>query len=179
MNDAAEARWLVLIHQIPPKPDYFRVKVGRRLQRLGAVAIKNSVYVLPRSADSLEDFQWLAREIAQEDGDASICEARFVTGLSDEQIHDLFHQARKADYTQLAEETRRVGRTTPASSDLDEALRGQAEIDLARLKRRFTEVSAIDFFNAPGREAAAGLIAGLESKLRPAPAPETSTRPSP
>jgi DNA-binding transcriptional regulator PaaX len=39
--------WLLLIHQIPPKPDYFRVKVRRRLDRLGSVALKNSVYVLP------------------------------------------------------------------------------------------------------------------------------------
>ena len=45
----SEARWLLLIHQIRPKPDYFRVKIWRRLQRLGAVAIKNSVYVLPKS----------------------------------------------------------------------------------------------------------------------------------
>jgi hypothetical protein len=179
MTDAAEARWLVLIHQIPPKPDYFRVKVGRRLQRLGAVAIKNSVYVLPRSAETLEDFQWLLREITEEGGDASICAACFVDGLSDEQIHSLFHEARKADYSQISDDARRVGKTLPASGDLDASLRGQAETDLARVKRRFAEVGAIDFFNAPGREAAAGLIAGLESRLRPAPAPEAASRPSP
>ena len=49
MDDFNEGRWLLLIHQLPPKPDYFRVKVWRRLQRLGAVAIKNSVYVLPKN----------------------------------------------------------------------------------------------------------------------------------
>jgi hypothetical protein len=179
MSDATEARWLVLIHQIPPKPDYFRVKVGRRLQRLGAVAIKNSVYVLPGSAETLEDFQWLLREITEEGGDASICEARFVDGLSDEQIHSLFHEVRKADYAQISEDARRIGKALPASGVVDESLRGQAEGDLARLKRRFTEVSAIDFFNAPGREAAAGLIAGLESRLRPAPPPETATQRAP
>ena len=43
MPQSAANRWVLLIHQIPPKPDYFRVKVWRRLQRLGAVAIKNSV----------------------------------------------------------------------------------------------------------------------------------------
>src|SRR5262245_48491360 len=63
-------RWLLLIHQIPPKPDYFRVKVRRRLYQLGAIAIKNSVYVLPHSDEMLEDFQWLAREIEQEGGEA-------------------------------------------------------------------------------------------------------------
>ena len=52
-----EGRWLLLIHQLPPKPDYFRVKIWRRLQGLGAVAIKNSVYALPFSPQAFEDFQ--------------------------------------------------------------------------------------------------------------------------
>lgn len=66
-----EARWLLLIHQIPPRPTYLRVKVGRRLQSLGAVAVKNSVYVLPRSEQALEDFQWVRQEIVAGRGDAS------------------------------------------------------------------------------------------------------------
>src|SRR5580765_1917694 len=32
------AAWLLLIHQLPPKPAYLRVKVWRRLQGLGAIA---------------------------------------------------------------------------------------------------------------------------------------------
>src|SRR5213593_1009683 len=96
MPQSAANRWVLLIHQIPPKPDYFRVKVWRRLQRLGAVAIKNSVYVLPRSDETVEDFQWVAREIVEGGGDVSICEARFVEGLSDQQVEALFHSARDA-----------------------------------------------------------------------------------
>ena len=61
MTAATDPRWLLLIHQIPPKPAYLRVKVGRRLQGLGAVAIKNSVYALPRGDQALEDFQWVRR----------------------------------------------------------------------------------------------------------------------
>jgi DNA-binding transcriptional regulator PaaX len=49
MEHTTDGRWLLLIHQIPPKPGYLRVKAWRRLQRLGAVALKNSVYVLPKS----------------------------------------------------------------------------------------------------------------------------------
>ena len=71
MENELERRWLLLIHQIPPKPNYFRVKIWRRLQRLGAVAIKNSVYVLPRNEQMQEDFQWVIREIAEGGGDAS------------------------------------------------------------------------------------------------------------
>jgi hypothetical protein len=71
-SSASATRWLLLIHQIPPKPDYLRVKIGRRLQRLGAVAIKNSVYVLPATADAYEDFQWVVREIEEGGGDAFV-----------------------------------------------------------------------------------------------------------
>ena len=86
MSLAGEERWLLLFHQIPPKPDYSRVKIWRRLQRLGAVALKNSVYVLPKSDQAVEDFQWLIKEIVQLGGEASLCEASFIEGLADEQI---------------------------------------------------------------------------------------------
>jgi hypothetical protein len=100
INDAS-GRWVLLIHQMPPKPAYFRVKVWRHLQRLGAVAIKNSVYVLPRTDDSIEDFQWQLREITAEGGEASVCEANFVDGLSDAAIEGLFRTAREPDYRAL------------------------------------------------------------------------------
>src|SRR5438034_5406769 len=116
MPQAAASRWVLLIHQIPPKPNYFRVKIWRRLQRLGAVAIKNSVYVLPRSEQTYEDFEWVLREIVKDGGDASICEARFVEGLSDGQVEALFHAARDADYAQLAENLRRLFDTVPPST---------------------------------------------------------------
>jgi len=87
-------RWLLLIHQLPPKPDYFRVKIWRRLQGIGAVAIKNSVYVLPFTAEAMEDFQWLRREITAGGGEATVCRASFVDGMSDKQMEALFRPDR-------------------------------------------------------------------------------------
>ena len=69
-----------------PKPDYLRVKIRRRLAGLGAALVKNSVYVLPNTAESLEDFQWLRQEIETANGSALIAEANFVEGISDEEI---------------------------------------------------------------------------------------------
>jgi len=103
--------WLLLIHRIPPKPDYLRVKTQRRLRRLGARALKNSVYVLPRSDEALEDFQWLAREIRAEGGDAMICEASFVGGMSDDDVRALFAEATPAAPPSAAEPERYLGRT--------------------------------------------------------------------
>src|SRR6266508_192534 len=161
-----EEHWLMLIHQIPPKPDYFRVKIWRRLQRLGAVAIKNSVYVLPKNDQTQEDFQWVLREIIEGGGEASLCEARFVDGLSDDQVEDLFQSARAAEYSELAEEARRLAEVPLPEGQIEDDRRTQSEVDLARLKRRLAEVVAIDFFGAPGREAAEGLVSGVEARMK-------------
>lgn len=164
MQDS-EGRWLLLIHQIPPKPDYFRVKIWRRLQRLGAVAIKNSVYALPKNDQTQEDFQWVLREIVEGGGEASLCEARFVDGLSDDQVEALFQAARGADYSEIAEEARRLAEIPLPEGQIEDSRRTQSEIALARLKRRLAEVVAIDFFGAPGREAAEGLVSGIEARM--------------
>src|SRR6059058_3671304 len=124
---ATEGRWLLLIHQIPPKPDYFRVKVWRRLQRLGAVAIKNSVYVLPKNEQTQEDFQWVLREIVEGGGDASLCEARFVEGLSDDQVEALFQAARGAEYDQIVEEVRRLAEIPVPDGQIEEMRRTKSE----------------------------------------------------
>ena len=155
----------MLIHQLPTKPDYFRVKIWRRLQRLGAVAIKNSVYVLPKNDQTQEDFQWLLREIVEGGGEASLCEARFVDGLSDNQVEALFQAAREADYTQIAEEARRLAEIPFTERQIEDTRRTQLEIDLARLKRRLAEVVAIDFFGASGRVVAEGLVSGIETRI--------------
>jgi len=165
MIDSNEGRWLMLIHQLPPKPDYFRVKIWRRLQRLGAVAIKNSVYVLPKNEQTQEDFQWVLREITEGGGDASLCEARFIEGLSDDQVETLFQEARSADYAQVAEEARRLAELPLPEGQTEDGRRTQIEVDLARLKRRLADVVAIDFFGAPGREAAQGLVSGVETRM--------------
>jgi hypothetical protein len=162
----SEGRWLLLIHQIPPKPNYFRVKIWRRLQKLGAVAVKNSVYVLPKNDQTQEDFQWVLREVVEGGGDASLCEARFVDGLSDDQVEELFQAARGTDYGHIAEEAQHMAKSFAPGLKIDDDRREQLEIDLARLHRRLAEVVGIDFFGAPGRETAEGLVSGLERRLR-------------
>src|SRR5574340_1037623 len=94
--------WLLLMHQLPAKPAYLRVKIWRRLQALGAVPLKNSVYVLPANEQTQEDFEWLLKEIAEGGGEAMICEARLIDGLSDQDVRSLFNAAREADYDGLA-----------------------------------------------------------------------------
>ena len=91
---AGPPSWLLLIHQLPPKPDYLRVKVRRRLRGVGAVPLKNTVYVLPHTDEAIEDFTWIVREIESDGGSAMLCEARFLEGISDEEITAMLNAER-------------------------------------------------------------------------------------
>ncbi len=156
---------MLLIHQIPPTPAYLRVKIGRHLARIGAVAIKNSVYALPSNDETQEDLEWVLREIVKGGGDASIVEARFVEGLGDGQVMALFQGAREADYRALAEQVRAASAAFPRRGAIPEDRRHELARQVARLRQRATELAAIDFFGAPGREVVEGLLAGLEARM--------------
>ncbi|HEU5183104.1 MAG TPA: chromate resistance protein ChrB domain-containing protein [Gemmatimonadaceae bacterium] len=80
--------WLILIHALPSEPAYVRVKVRRRLRRLGAVPLKNSVYVLPATSEHLEDFTWLASEIIGEGGQALVARGSFIAGVDEAELRN-------------------------------------------------------------------------------------------
>jgi hypothetical protein len=167
MNDETPAspyRWLLLIHQLPAKPAYLRVKVWRRLQALGAVTVKNSVYVLPAGEQAQEDFEWLLREISDGGGEGMICEARLLDGLTDEDVRNLFNEARSHDYAEVSKEARALH----VLLDGDIRLSPEAEVrsKLLRLRADMERVVAMDFFGADGRETAEGWFSGIETRLR-------------
>ena len=129
------------------------------------MAIKNSVYALPKSDQTQEDFQWVLREVTEGGGDGTLCEARLVDGMTDDQIEELFQAARSADYRQIADDARRLTKTLQPRGKLNEERRTQFEAEITRLKRRLDEAVAIDFFGALGREAATGVVSGLEARI--------------
>ncbi len=177
MGDAGATPWLVLIHQLPPKPPYLRVKVWRRLQGLGAVAIKNSVYVLPNTDEAREDFEWVLREVRKEGGDASLYEARLLDGITDDEIRASFQRAREGDYRALASEIRDFARGSLPARGRGVTPEGRGPLDAAigRFRKRLDDVTRIDFFEAPGRETVEGLLADLEQRLA-SPRQQPSTR---
>ena len=161
---AEPARWLLLVHQLPAKPGYPRVKVWRRLQALGAVAVRNAAYALPAGEQAQEDFEWLLKEIAEGGGEGTIWEARLVDGLSDEDVRGLFNAARAENYDAVSKEARALASALDAAGT--PASQGEARTKLARLRAEVVRIAAIDFFGANGRETVEGLLAGLEARLQ-------------
>ncbi len=165
--DASQPRWLLLVHQLPHKPQYTRVKIWRRLQRLGAITVKNTVYALPATDQAREDLEWIVREIQSSNGEAFIVEARFVHGLRDGEVETMFNAARDADYREIQRDAEAALARFPKRGRIKPEMRPELEHELARLKQRLAVVAAIDFFQASGRETIAGLIADYESRLLP------------
>ncbi len=158
-------KWLLLLHQLPAKPAYLRVKLWRRLQALGAVALKNAAYVLPCSEQAQEDFDWLLKEISGAGGEALICEAQMLDGLSDDDVRALFNAARDNDYAEIAEEARSLARETAAPAPSE--VRAELKAQFVKLKARYSQTVAIDFFDATGRLTTESLISGLHRSLLP------------
>ena len=146
-------KWCILIHNIPARPLYLRAKVRQKMARLGAVALKNSVYVLPRNDDALEDFQWLAQEIGKEGGQAFVTAGEILGGISETELVARFRSERSRDYALLAEDIRRAKNLAA----------------LARLRHRLTEIRAVDFFRATAGKEIERMLERLEKKLKPPP----------
>jgi hypothetical protein len=154
-------RWLILVHRIPPKPLYLRAKMRQRLAGVGAVAVKNAVYLLPHGAESLEDLQWIAQEIVTGGGDAHLFEGDFVDGVASESAVAQFREARNADYDALTAEARaamKAARSPAAAGELAAAH--------VRLKGHFDDIRRIDFFDADRRSSAEEALAAIEARLQ-------------
>jgi hypothetical protein len=167
-------KWCVLIHQLPPKPLYLRARVRQHLARVGAVALKNSVYVLPLSERSVEEFEQIAEEAIAGGGEAFLCAAEFLGRPTDEEIEERFRRERAADYEEISAQAREL---------LRQARRGGASLpaDLpvrtSRLKNRLAEAITRDFFAAPERAAAEAVLRQLDEtheQAEGAPAPAAS-----
>jgi hypothetical protein len=109
-------------------------------------------------------------------GEATLVEARLVDGLDDAEVERRFQDLRDKDYVELAGEARALLAATPKHLLPDDPGRAKLEADIARFEHRVEEVGAIDFFHAPGRETAIGVIASLCGRLH-APVQEAETKP--
>jgi hypothetical protein len=156
--------WVLLMPTIASADTTTRVKIWRQLQKVGAILLKNSVYVLPNRDECVEAFQWVSRELTELGGQASLCEGQFFDGVTDDEIERRFVDARNSDYAELAVELRGVAKLLKVKRVAPGKLAGLGE-QTTKLRRRFDELVAIDFCHASGREPTHGLLAGVERAL--------------
>jgi hypothetical protein len=150
-----ETSWLLLLYSLPTKRNTARVAVWRRLKRMGAVQFTTSTYLLPDRSAQHEQFQWLAKEIRDSGGDATLVRAQEIEDMSREKVVALFNSARDADYTGLKKTLQPLLKTRKANADA-------AAAELERATRQFRELREIDFFESPRGHEVAMLLQRLE-----------------
>jgi hypothetical protein len=135
--------WLLLLYSLPSRQKTERVAVWRRLKKIGAVQIKTSTYLLPDSPPQYEHFQWLAQQIKDFGGDATLARVQEIEGLPNEKLIALFNRARDEDYSAIKKALHgflaRGKKTDPETN----------ATELERLTRQFRVIREIDFFQSP------------------------------
>jgi hypothetical protein len=158
-------RWLILVHQLPARPSNLRVRVWRRLQQVGAVVLRNSLYVLPSTDESREDFNWVREEIVASGGEVSVFEASTVDGYTDGELVQQFRSARTADYQSLATEIRAARSTSGRRRG---GKRSALERDVRRFRERLAAIKARDHFASPARADAEQALLDIQAAGTPA-----------
>ena len=164
--DAGTPRdWYVLVHQLPPTPLYLRAKIRNRLAGVGAISLKNSVYVLPAREDGLEDLQWIAGEAIAGGGSAYVCRAEFLAGVTNDDLVGAFRAQADAAFKPIAQDAaallrqRRAAKGSKASSPVFDSA-------VQRLRKKFEQVARVDFFESAGGREVTAMLRALEPRPR-------------
>jgi hypothetical protein len=147
--NSIEAPWLLLLFSLPATRASQRVEVWRKLKRYGALPLRGSGYVLPNTPSNQERLTWLAVAIRKYQGQASVAQVHAIDDLPADELAQRFLEARARDYRALLRELKRMNSRRRA--------RGAAA-RMTRLRQRFQEVAAIDFFHSPLRSRVEGLL---------------------
>ena len=162
---------LLLAHQLPTRSSNARVKTWRRLQQIGAVPTRNSVYVLPNTEPCREDFEWIRSEIVALGGEATVFAADALNREGDEDIVATGQRARDADYRTLKGEADKLRTMSRGKKGVSAPGRESSTRGVRSLRERFNEIERIDFFRAAARQGAADSLAMLERALTAATRP--------
>jgi len=148
------AAWLLLVFTLPTAKASERVGVWRKLQRYGAVALPASGYVLPNNSMNQERFEWLATSIRSSKGQAAVANVCSFDELRNEQMEQMFNEARTREYQLLEKELKKFAK--PRNRD-------KSQPSILRLKRRLQQIVEIDFFGSPMRARIEEVVQQLES----------------
>lgn len=134
--------WILLHYKLPAQPSALRVYVWRKLKRLGAILLNETVWVLPDSPRSAEQFQWLSAEIQERGGESYLWKANLALGMQDDELVVQFTRQTDAAYKALL---KKLDKKNP---------------DPVTLSREYQQIASRDYFHsALGQQAREKLLA--------------------
>jgi Protein ChrB, N-terminal len=149
------ADWVLLAYRLPREPSTPRIAVWRRLRRLGAAQLLDGLVALPLDARNRERFDWLAGEIVEAGGEATVWHAGLAGRRQERELVAAMADAVAAEYEQLIEEAEGLGDDSP----------GTRRRTLARLRRELRRIQDRDYFPNPARERAERAVEALARQV--------------
>jgi hypothetical protein len=172
VSEETSASWLFLLFNLPAKQSSERVKFWRRLKKFGAVQLKTSTYVLPDEPAHYERFQWLAKEIVDTGGEATLVRVKDIEGMPYAAVVALFNEARARDYDEIFEPLTDLIKDRKARKASAETFASELE----KVRRRFQEIQEIDYFQSSRGEDLRALFLKAELLGSPQKRAETKVR---
>ncbi len=157
MPSSDHSPWLLLLYSLPTKRNTERVAVWRRLKKMGAAQLTTSTYLLPDRPAQHEHFQWLAKQIRDSGGEATLVRAQEIESLTHDKVVSLFNAAREQEFARVKK---------ALQSFFAKRKKSGAEVataELERLTRQFRELREIDFFDSPRGHEVAMLLRRVET----------------
>jgi hypothetical protein len=144
-------RWVLLAYRLPREPSNPRVAVWRKLERLGVARLGDGLVALPADARTREQLDWLAEEILEAGGVATVWLATPASAAQERAIAQAMRDARAAEYRAVTDQAQ------------DAANGGAAERTRAarRLRGELRRIARRDFFPPTEREAARAAVDAL------------------
>jgi hypothetical protein len=136
--------WVLLAYRLPRVPSTPRSAVWRKLKRLGVAWLGDGLVALPADPRSREQLEWVAEEVTEHGGEATVWLGRPLDATAASAVADRMTAAVAYEYEAVAAQAAAVGTA-------DAAARRRA---VARLRRELRRIQARDFFTCPQREAA-------------------------
>ena len=151
MGMSQAENWVLLAYRLPRVPSTPRSAVWRKLKRLGVAWLGDGLVALPADARTREQLEWVAEEVTDHGGEATVWLGRPLDTGAASVVADRMTAAVAAEYDALAAEAAAV-RTADAPA------RRRA---VARLRRELHRIQGRDFFACPQREAARRAVESL------------------
>lgn len=155
------SHWLLLLYALPSGRGSQRVGLWRNLKKIGALPLKTSAYLLPDTPAHYERFQWLAKQLRDGGGDATLIRTAEIEGLTTKELEALFNEARAADYEELNRDLTTLLRANRRK--VSDGFAAAAE----KLRARFAEIQKIDYFDTAAKHDTLVLWQKLDRLSRP------------
>lgn len=149
--------WVLLSYRLPREPSTPRIALWRRLRTLGVAKLGDGLVALPADARSREQLEWLAEEVEQESGEASIWLARPGSVRQERAVAAEMREAIATEYRGLIE----------AAQD---ALAVPSRRTLGKLRRDLRKIKRRDYFPPPEREQAESAVESVAVAIEQVPA---------